>query len=384
TQADQLVRQACQATAQRLKTLPPQHVRACLQALSSLADAIAPTQARQVLLAAAGSGLDLEALCGRSGQDWCARLKSRLAPAGFEIVEEKPPALPEQKSGDPYGLVFENRNARELFLVMPRKIRAVKGLFSDSIRPVFLLVPGGQIYFPDDEGNTRTLRNEKPFYLAATETSWDALTSFYRGLSEAQRNNLVMDKSAINILANPSSRMLGAPASFARGSFISSFCAWLNSKRSSAGDQESLTLALNAAQGDKLDLATKEQWQFAACLDLLARAQQEKAQPSYEWWKSARIEAQWDAGTLRESASADPEGWGFCHLFGNVAELVRLSSNSAKMRRCGGSYMEASSSISSFPLYDREAREGLLDLGFRLVLLPGFDAEWAASKGDMP
>jgi tetratricopeptide (TPR) repeat protein len=367
-QSRSAVAAACRIMLETLPRLSSASARECLERAAQLAPAMSPTHARHLLVAAVENGRNLDTPVGAETQSAWTALRQRSIPAFFEIVSDPHPPLPLKTADAEYGLVLDDSPARLLFEALPRKVRTVRPFFPQPGAPAmtFLLVPPGQLSFPDDEGRIRRLVNPAPFYMAAAESRWSELAALYESLGAKQRTELQWNAAARRVLAGAYAGVLSSPVRYADRNMIDDLCRWLNERlaaESAKADQ--------ASGPDDLFVATDvERWRFAACLDLLAHAAQEGKRPSYRWWRQRRSRFGWNAAAVNEAPARDPGGWGFHHLCGNVAEWAVTGARAAAPRRCGGSYRDTAAPILSYPLYDHEAREGADDLGFRLIFAP--------------
>ncbi len=352
-----LLAEACGLFYSEANSLRAPDVKAALLHLVSMSDRLSPALARQIVFSVAAAGLDFDLLCGSMG-DECETVKRRLIPSFFEIAGTRDTVPLRKGEKSRAGFAFTDEKMRLLFRFFPFriKLREPAGLPSLDL----VLVPAGTILYPDDEGRVVELTNPRPFYMCADEISWQWLAAAAApSRGKATEVQLTAEQAEAVKAGGTSGRL---PAAHLRLDQAGAFCRWLG-RVTGVDSAESATTA-----GDRFQVPTVEQWRFAACLDLLARAEREGVQPDYRWWKKLRTAAKWDGAEVRGGGAGDGEGWGFHALFGNLAELAVSGAGGGAARRCGGSFRSAFSPIAGFPLYDMEADEGRADLGLRPIL----------------
>lgn len=375
TEAGELLQRACRAFTADIKTLSVDDRIACIQRLAEFEEYMSRALARDVVLAAVGEGTDFAALGAGADGAGCQALRRRIAPEGFEVLTDRHEALPAKTPTMSHGFVFNSVASRSACLVMPSRIRvkegAVPGLSPDLL--TFVLVPSGRVFFPDDEGRIREVRNLSPFYLCVGEADWALVAACYADLGRHERKELKLEPTLEKILAETGGEAGSMPARYMRVALATRCAEWLNRKMAATRPMSAVAVVFGeggvaATTGDRFDVPTVEQWRFAACLDLLARATRQSVAPSYRWWKGQRAKLGWNATQVVAVSQGDDGGLGFRGLFGNVAELVLVERGAVAARRMGGSFENVLSPISSFPLYDFDPEEGSGDLGFRIVL----------------
>lgn len=176
------------------------------------------------------------------------------------------------------------------------------------------LVAAGEITMPDPakEGATKKIQ-VGPFYIAKTETTWDAYDAYRLGALEEVK---LVEKDATSTPSNPYGSIdrgfghKGYPAINITYLGAKSYCEWLSKK-----------------SGHKYRLPTEAEWEFACRAGA--------AEPNAEKLKEMAVTF---AEKTSAVASKKPNAWDIHDMLGNVAEwCVDLK---GKPVVCGGSFMD--------------------------------------------
>lgn len=175
-----------------------------------------------------------------------------------------------------------------------------------------LPIPAGEIRMPDPakKGTFRTVK-VGPFYMAKTETTWDAYDAYRLGALDKVK---LVEKDAVSSPSNPYGEAdrgyghKGYPVINETYLGAVSYCKWLSAKT-----------------GKSYRLPTEAEWEFAC------RAGQ--PDPS-----AAQLAKRAICGTQKTSAvgSREPNAWGLYDMLGNTAEWA--TDLTGKPVVCGGCF----------------------------------------------
>ncbi len=354
-----LLWEACEIFSADMDGLSADQILACLSEIVGMAGGVDRHMARYLLFAMGRGMEDTGALRTGAGRTTFEAVKRLAVPTGFDVVSTDAPALPLRKGTTGQGVVLDDRFNGNLIGLLPPVIRLGERVTggAEADRLTFVLVPAGRVFLEDDERVLREIRNPRPFYMSTREVSCGDIRAFSGRAQGRAGGGPSGDAALARVLAGKPDIADALPAPYARLASCRAFAAWIDTGRGGDGEHPA----------EVLRVPTLQEWQFAACLDILTRAMDASVVPSYTWWKRLRKQRAWDDRTPHVPGGGPAGGWLLRDLFGNMAELV-LDGSSDRLLRCGGSFDSAFSAMSSHPFYPKPAEEGREDLGFRLVL----------------
>ncbi len=199
-----------------------------------------------------------------------------------------------------------------------------------TARLEFVRVPAGTIVLPNPERKGAMTRVQlKPFWIAVTETPWEAYDPFVYGLAPS---GAAQEPAAADATARPSKPYIppdlgwghgGSPVINITHHAATQYCAWLSS-----------------VTGKKFRLPTEAEWEYASRAGQPAPVKPTAAAlPTLAWFEAN------SAGQTHPVAKKKANAWGLYDMLGNAGEWA--GDLAGKPVLCGGTYLDKAADVQS-------------------------------------